>query len=92
MGEVGGEVGWREDAHAGDKAVDMDMRDGELVEHAKRDGAAAGLGARRVALEEERLRARRRQRLGRRRARGPPPTTATRSGAAAARAWRSSSR
>lgn len=65
MGEVGGEVGWREDAHAGDKAVDMDTRDGELVEHAKRDGAATGLGARRVALEEERLVSHERQRLWR---------------------------
>ena len=72
-GEVGGEVGGGEHAHPGDAAVNEVPRDGELVQHTEWDGAAAGLGARGAALEEERPGPRRGQRLGSRRARGATP-------------------
>ncbi len=51
--EVDGEIGGGDDLRAGDMAVDEVEGDRELVQHAKRDGSAAGLGGVGAALEEE---------------------------------------
>lgn len=49
--EIDGQVRWGDDFHVGDFPVDQLDRNVELVEHAEGDGAAAGLGCGRVALE-----------------------------------------
>lgn len=53
--EIDGEFRGGEDPHAGDVAIDEAGGDVELVEHAERDGSAAGLGARGASLEEKAL-------------------------------------
>lgn len=50
--EICVEVRRGDDPHLSDAAVDELLGDGELVEHAERDGAAAGFGSGWTALQE----------------------------------------
>lgn len=53
--EVDGEIRGGDDFHLGDVAIDEMEGDGEFIDHAERDGAAAGLGGRRAAFKEKGL-------------------------------------